>query len=84
MCVCVCVCVRACVRAYVRTYVCMYVCMYAVADPGFGGRGGVNCDRQGRSGGRVREGGVPPPHLEENGNQEMLRGLLKHTKIRIL
>ena len=35
-------------------------------------------------GGRVREGGVPPPHLEENGNQEMLRGLLKHTKIRIL
>ena len=65
----------------------------AVADPGFGGRGGVNCHRQGRSpcsrhevpsGGRVREGGMPPPHLEENGNQEMLRGLLKHTKIRIL
>ena len=64
-----------------------------VADPGFGGRGGVNCHRQGRSpcsrhevpsGGRVREGGVPPPHREENGNQEMLRGLLKHTKIRIL
>ena len=26
----------------------------------------------------------PPPHVEENGNQEMLRGLLKHTKIRIL
>ena len=64
-----------------------------MADPGFGGRGGVNCHRQGRSpcsrhevpsGGRVREGGVPPPYLEENGNQEMLRGLLKHTKIRIL
>ena len=25
-----------------------------------------------------------PPFVEENGNQEMLRGLLKHTKIRIL
>ena len=56
-------------------------------------KGGVNCHRQGRSpcsrhevpsGGRVREGGVPPPHLKENGNQEMLRGLLKHTKIRII
>ena len=53
----------------------------------------MNCHKQGRSpcarhevaiGGWVREGGVPPPHLEENGNQEMLRGLLKHTKIRIL
>ena len=41
----------------------------AVADPGFGGRGGVNCHRQGRSpcsrhevrsGGRVRGGGCPP------------------------
>ena len=30
-------------------------------------------------------GGIPPPHyLEENGNQEMPRGLLKHTKICIL
>ena len=45
----------------------------AVADPGFGGRWGVNCHKQGRSpcprhevpsGGRVREGGVPPPYLE--------------------
>ena len=27
---------------------------------------------------------IPPPDVEENGNQEMLRGLLKHTKIRIL
>ena len=42
---------------------------------------GTKC---GGGGGRVREGGVPPAHLEENGNQEMLRGLLKHTKIRIL
>ena len=42
----------------------------SVADPGFGGRGGVNCHKQGRSpcsrhevasGGWVREGGVPPP-----------------------
>ena len=65
------------------------ICVLTVADPGFGGRGGVNCHRQGRSpcsrhevpsGGRVREGGVPPTHVEENGNQEMLRGLLKHTK----
>ena len=64
-----------------------------MADPGFGGRGGVNFHKQGRSpcsrhevasGGWVREGGVPPPYVEENGNQEMLRGLLKHTKIRIL
>ena len=48
---------------------------YPVADPGFGGRGGVNCHKQGRSpcsrhevasGGWVREGGVP--HVEENGN----------------
>ena len=57
----------------------------------------MNCHKQGRSpysrhevpsggggGGWVREGGVPPHHVEENGNQEMLRGLLKHTKIRIL
>ena len=68
--------------------------IYPVADPGFGGRGGVNCHKQGRSpcsrhevtsgGGGVREGGVPPAHVEENGNQEMLRGFLKHTKIRIL
>ena len=66
---------------------------FTVADPGFGGRGGVNCTKQGRSpcsrhevasGGWVTEGGVPPPFVEENGNQEMLRGLLKHTKIRIL
>ena len=65
----------------------------AVADPGIGGRGGVNCPKQGlrpcsrhevASGGWVREGGVPPPFVEENGNQEILRGLLKHTKIRIL
>ena len=66
-----------------------------MADPGFGGRGGggVNCHKQGRSpcsrhevasGGWVREGGVTPPDVEENGNQEMLRGLLKHTKIRML
>ena len=45
---------------------------------------GTKCRAGGGGGGRVREGGVPPPHLEENGNQEMLRGLLKHTKIRIL
>ena len=64
-----------------------------VADPGLGGRGGVNCHKQGRSpcsrhevasGGWVREGGVPPSYLDKNGNQEMLRGLLKHIKIRIL
>ena len=41
-----------------------------MADPGFGGRGGVNCHKQGRSpcprhevasGGRVREGVSPLP-----------------------
>ena len=57
-----------------------------------GGGGGVNCDKQGLrpcprhevpSWGWVRDGVVPPPHVEENGNQDMLRGLLKHTKIRI-
>ena len=37
-----------------------------------------------RAGGGSGRGGVPPPFVEENGNQEMLRGLLKHTKIRIL
>ena len=56
-------------------------------------KGGVNCHKQGLSpcsrhevarGGVGQGGGVPPPHMEENGNQEMLRGLLKHTKIRIL
>ena len=55
------------------------------------GGGGVNCPKQGlspcsrhevASGGWVRVS--PLPHLEENGNQEMLRGLLKYTKIRIL
>ena len=46
-----------------------YMQMSTVADPGFGGRGGVNFHKQGRSpcprhevpsGGRVREGGCPP------------------------
>ena len=66
----------------------------AVADPEYGGRGGVNLSQtqddspcsthEVASGGWVREGGVPPPFVDENGNQEILRGLLKHTKIRIL
>ena len=66
-----------------------------VADPGFGGRGGVKCHRQGRSpcsrhevasgGSRGSRGGVSSlPRWNENGNQKMLRWLLKHSKIRIL
>ena len=46
----------------------------SVADPGFGGRGGgaLIVINKGEARGWVREGGIPLPHLEENGNQEML------------
>ena len=56
-----------------------------MADPRVGGKGGGRelsyvRGTKWRAGGWVREGGVPPPHGEENGHQEMLRWLLKHTK----
>ena len=52
---------------------CVDIDAYAVADPGFGGRGGVIVINKGgalergtkcRAGGGSGRGGVPPPHPE--------------------